>query len=302
MKKLLLTCCVLGAFIVARAQLKTNNGIEYLQCQAPDVSGDFCDLANTYFLADSLAGFDLGQGEGMVNWKRYRLSPRQAFNLNGYWPVRMKMLDFPDTQYDNDPNLKIKIRKVDERTLRVTLYTSPIEPKNEDANDPMFSPEFVAENLVGGQARMGHGRWNVSATANSIVYHNKNGMLEIQKYPFRLVLRDSKGKILTQTRHIIDNDSSQVKLLPFCFIKRGSDNSRSLNPVFLLSPGERIYGCGESFTSLNKVGQKINLSVVDPQGPEGASMYKPVPFYFSNRGYGFFMHTSAPSTVDFGAS
>lgn len=303
MKRLLLMgCCVCGLVASVQAQLRTNEGIEYLQCQAPDVSGDFCDLANTYFLADSIAGFDLNKGEGLLNWKRYRMSPRQAFNLNGYWPVRMQMLDFPSTQYDNDPNLKIRIRKVDDRTLRVTLFTSPVEPRMDDANDPMFSPEFIAENTGNDQARTGKGRWNASVSANSIVYRNKNGVLEIQKYPFRLILRDNKGKILTQTRHIIDNDSSQVKLLPFSFIKRGSDNSRSINPVFLLSPGERIYGCGESFTSLNKVGQKINLSVVDPQGPEGANMYKPVPFYFSNRGYGFFMHTSAPSTVDFGAS
>ena len=302
MRKSILTLFVLSLPMAGQAQLKTNNGIEYLQCQAPDVSGDFSDLANTYFLADSIAGFDLNKGEGLLNWKRYRLAPRQAFNLNGYWPVRMKMLDFPDTQYDNDPNLKIRIQKIDDRTLRVTVFTSPIEPKMDEANDPMFSPEFISGNFGNGNARMGKGRWNTSASAQSIIYKNGNGELEIQKYPFRLILRDAKGKILTQTRHIIDNDSTQVKLLPFNFIKRGSDNSRSINPVFMLSPGERIYGCGESFTSLNKVGQKVNISVVDPQGPETDGMYKPVPFYFSNRGYGIFMHTSAPTTADFGAS
>ena len=302
MKKSILTLCALSLAMAGQAQLKTNNGIEYLQCQAPDVSGDFSDLANTYFLADSIAGFDLNKGEGLLNWKRYRLAPRQAFNLNGYWPVRMKMLDFPDTQYDNDPNLKIRIQKIDDRTLRVTVFTSPIEPKMDEANDPMFSPEFISGNFGNGNARMGKGRWNTSASAQNIIYKNGNGELEIQKYPFRLILRDAKGKILTQTRHIIDNDSTQVKLLPFNFIKRGSDNSRSINPVFMLSPGERIYGCGESFTSLNKVGQKVNISVVDPQGPETDGMYKPVPFYFSNRGYGIFMHTSAPTTADFGAS
>ena len=302
MRKSILTLCALSLAMAGQAQLKTNNGIEYLQCQAPDVSGDFSDLANTYFLADSIAGFDLNKGEGLLNWKRYRLAPRQAFNLNGYWPVRMKMLDFPDTQYDNDPNLKIRIQKIDDRTLRVTVFTSPIEPKMDEANDPMFSPEFISGNFGNGNARMGKGRWNTSASAQNIIYKNGNGELEIQKYPFRLILRDAKGKILTQTRHIIDNDSTQVKLLPFNFIKRGSDNSRSINPVFMLSPGERIYGCGESFTSLNKVGQKVNISVVDPQGPETDGMYKPVPFYFSNRGYGIFMHTSAPTTADFGAS
>ena len=299
MKKILLSAALLPMAVVA--QIQTSAGVQYLQCQAKDMSGEFSDLSNTYFLADSLAGFDLNKGEGLLNWKRYRLAPRQAFNLNGYQPVRMKMLDFPDTQYDNDPNLRIKVQKIDNRTLRVTIFTSPIEPKMDDANDPMFSPEFIAQQ-TGEQAKNGRGRWNVKATDQAIVYKNNNGSLEIQKYPFRIVLRDGQGKLLTQTRHIIDNDSTQVKLLPFNFIKRGSDNSRSINPVLMLSPNERIYGCGESFTSLNKVGQKVQISVVDPQGPETDGMYKPVPFYFSNRGYGIFMHTSAPTTADFGAS
>lgn len=299
MKKILLSAALLP--MAAVAQIQTSAGVQYLQCQAKDMSGEFSDLSNTYFLADSLAGFDLNKGEGLLNWKRYRLAPRQAFNLNGYWPVRMKMLVFPDTQYDNDPNLRIKVQKIDNRTLRVTIFTSPIEPKMDDANDPMFSPEFIAQQ-TGEQAKNGRGRWNVKATDQAIVYKNNNGSLEIQKYPFRIVLRDGQGKLLTQTRHIIDNDSTQVKLLPFNFIKRGSDNSRSINPVLMLSPNERIYGCGESFTSLNKVGQKVQISVVDPQGPETDGMYKPVPFYFSNRGYGIFMHTSAPTTADFGAS
>ena len=299
MKKILLSAALLP--MAAVAQIQTSAGVQYLQCQAKDMSGEFSDLSNTYFLADSLAGFDLNKGEGLLNWKRYRLAPRQAFNLNGYWPVRMKMLDFPDTQYDNDPNLRIKVQKIDNRTLRVTIFTSPIEPKMDDANDPMFSPEFIAQQ-TGEQAKNGRGRWNVKATDQAIVYKNNNGSLEIQRYPFRIVLRAGQGKLLTQTRHIIDNDSTQVKLLPFNFIKRGSDNSRSINPVLMLSPNERIYGCGESFTSLNKVGQKVQISVVDPQGPETDGMYKPVPFYFSNRGYGIFMHTSAPTTADFGAS
>ena len=97
MRKAIITFCAMAAALSANAQLHTNNGIEYLQCQAKDMSGDFSDLANTYFLADSIAGFDLNKGEGLLNWKRYRLAPRQAFNLNGYWPVRMQMLDFPDT-------------------------------------------------------------------------------------------------------------------------------------------------------------------------------------------------------------
>ena len=275
--------CALCAPVAVKAQIQTNAGVQYLQCMQKDMSTDFYDLANTYFLADSLVNFDAQKGEGLVQWKRYRLTPRQAFNLNGYWPVRMQMLDFPDAAYENDPALKIKVEWVSERTARIRMYTSPIIPASADQDDPMFCDAFKARHTYPKLA-------------------SRYGSIEIQRYPFRIVLKDAKGKVLTQTRHIIDNDSTQVKLLPFSFIKRGSDNSRSVNPVFLLSPGERIYGCGESFTSLNKVGQKVHLSVTDPQGPETDGQYKPVPFYFSNRGYGIFMHTSAPVTCDFGAS
>ena len=294
MKKIFCAMLMLGSAVAAGAQIQTNAGVQYLQAMQKDMSTDFYDLSNTYFLADSLTSFDATTGEGLVNWKRYRLSPRQAFNLNGYWPVRMQMLDFPDAAYVNDPDLKIKLDFISPRTVRVRMLTTPVEPRNTDQDDPMFCDQF--------KQQKGGAVWQVSQTAKAIVYTSPYGSIEIQKYPWRLVVKDATGKILTQTRHNIDNDSSQVKLLPFSFIKRGSDNSRSLNPVLTLAPGERIYGCGESFTSLNKVGQKVHLSVTDPQGPETDGQYKPVPFFFSNRGYGVFMHTSAPVTCDFGAS
>ncbi|MCR5469368.1 MAG: alpha-xylosidase [Prevotella sp.] len=294
MKKLLVTVLAAAAMLPVSAQIQTNAGVQYLQCMQKDMSTDFSDLSNTYFLADSLVSFDAAKGEGLVQWKRYRMTPRQAFNLNGYWPVRMQMLDFPDAAYDNDPNLKLSIEFISPRTARIRMFTTPIVPAEKDADDVMFCDQF--KHRQPGQA------WKVSQGANTISYRSDYGSIEIQKYPWRLIIKDAKGKILTQTRHSIDNDSSQVKLLPFSFIKRGSDNSRSVNPVFTLAPGERIYGCGESFTSLNKVGQKVHLSVTDPQGPETDGQYKPVPFFFSNRGYGVFMHTSAPVTCDFGAS
>ena len=292
MKKTILTItCLLGASMAALAQLQTSAGIQYLQCMPKDQSGDFSDLSNTYFLADSLASFDVAKGEGQLNWKRYRLSPRQAFNLNGYWPVRMHTLDFPDTEYDNDPNLSFKIDFVSPRCVRIRMATSPIQAPRSDSESVMLAGPVPATSA-----------WKGVSDGKTIAYKTEYGSIEIQKYPWRIVLKDKHGKVMTQTRHIIDNDSSQVKLLPFSFIKRGSDNSRSINPVLTIAPGERIYGCGESFGALNKVGQKVQIMVTDPQGPETDGQYKPVPFFFSNRGYGIFMHTSAPITADFGAS
>ena len=290
-KKHLCAVALLCGTLTAAAQIQTNAGVQYLQCMPKDMSTDFNDLSNTYFLADSLATFDVAKGEGMVNWKRYRLSPRQAFNLNGYWPVRMQMLDFPDAAYDNDPDLRVKVDFVSERCVRIRMQTNAMDPQRQDSESPMLA----------GPVPQGK-PWRLSSDDAVVAYETEAGRLEIQRFPFRIVIKDKTGRVLTQTRHVLDNDSSQVKLLPFSFIKRGSDNSRAVNPVFTLAPGERIYGCGESFGALNKVGQRVHLSVTDPQGPETDGQYKPVPFFFSNRGYGIFLHTSAPVTADFGVS
>ena len=275
----------------AHAQLKTNAGVQYLLSQSKDMSQDFLDLSNTYFFADSLVSFDTSTGKGTVQWKRQQLMPRQAFNANTYLPQPLQSLDFPETAYDNNPQLTFTVEPVSERTLRIHMLTSPIVPK-EDADDPM---------LIGKPAD-GRSFWKAEKTDKGTLYTSRYGSLLIENYPCRLVLKDADGRLLTQTRCWSDNDSTQVKVPPFSFIKRGSDNSRSINPVFSLAPNEKIYGCGESATALNKAGQKVNLFVTDPQGPETPDMYKPIPFFFSNRGYGMFMHTSAPVTCDFGCS
>lgn len=289
---------IIAAALAAMLSAIPGAGRAQVTCHQPrlmnqpiDMTADFNDVSNTYFLADSLARFDTSTGRGAVRWQRCRLAPRQAFNTNGLWPVRLQMLDFPDAAYANDPELGFEVRFVTPRTVRITMLTTPIHRTYDDAHDLMLT----------GVPPTDHS-WRATQTAHSIVYRSAYGSIEICRSPWRIVVRDTKGRILTQTRTLSDNDSTQVKLLPFCFVKRGSDNSRSINPVLSLTPGERIYGCGESFTSLNKAGQKVQLSVTDPQGPETVGQYKPVPFYFSSRGYGVFMHTSAPVTCDFGVS
>lgn len=215
--------------------------------------------------------------------------PRQAFNTNGAQPRKMRMLDFPFTAYENDPNLKFKIDFVTPRTVRIRMLTTPVEPK------PVASIMLAKE-----PGR--DGSWKVIETNDKIIYSSDYGTIQINKNPWRIVLKDKAGRILSQTAALSDADSTQVKYTPFCFVKRGSDNARRINPVFTLTADEMIFGCGESATGLNKAGQKVNLFVTDPQGPETDQMYKPIPFFMSNRGYGMFMHTSAPVTCDFGAT
>lgn len=288
-KELLAVAMLLFAGGNLLAQPHVNDGTSYLMNQPLDMSTDFRNLSNTLFFADHLESFDAKSGEGLVNWKRGHLMPRQAFNTNGAQPRKMRMLDFPFTAYENDPNLKFKIDFVTPRTVRIRMLTTPVEPK--PAASIMLAKEPGRD-----------GSWKVAETNDKIVYSSDYGTIQINKNPWRIVLKDKAGRILSQTAALSDADSTQVKYTPFCFVKRGSDNARRINPVFTLTADEMIFGCGESATGLNKAGQKVNLFVTDPQGPETDQMYKPIPFFMSNRGYGMFMHTSAPVTCDFGAT
>lgn len=288
-KKILTVAMLVCTCSSSLAQPHVNDGTSYLMNQALDMSTDFLDLSNTLFFADHLESFDVKSGEGLVNWKRGHLMPRQAFNTNGAQPRKMRMLDFPFTAYENDPNLKFKIDFVTPRTVRIRMLTTPVEPK-------------VSTSIMLAKEPGKDESWKVTETENTIVYAGNYGTVQINKNPWRVVLKDKTGRILSQTVTLRDADSTQVKYNPFSFIKRGSDNARRINPVFTLTADEMIFGCGESATGLNKVGQKVNLFVTDPQGPETDQMYKPIPFFMSNRGYGMFMHTSAPVTCDFGAT
>ncbi len=288
--KTLALSALLAAPLSLAAQQKQSSGTSYLLNQTIDMSQDFSDLSNIYFFADSMASFNPSTGKGELKWMRHQLMPRQAFNANTYLHQPLKMLDFPDTAYPQDPVLDFQIDPVNDNTIRLRIYTSKVVKENPD--ELMLVKEPAVDRAA----------WKSQKTADGYVLKSAKGSLEIKTHPWRIVLRDSKGKLLTQSRVWSDNDSTQVKVGPFSFIKRGSDNTRSVNPVFSLQPGEKIFGCGESFTPLNKVGQKVNMFVTDPQGPETPDQYKPIPFYFSNRGYGVFIHTSAPVTCDFGRS
>lgn len=271
------------------AQMQTNGGASYLMNQAKDMSTDFGDFTNLFFFADKLSAFDPATAQGTIEWRRKTLYTRQAFNANTVLPQDLQMLDFPASAYENNPQLKFTIDFITPRTLRIRMLTTPVEIKE-------------ASSLMLVKAPGSDASWKYTALKGAHQYKSAFGSIIIEENPWRIILLDANGRRLTDTWRWADNDSTQVKSLPFNFIKRGADNSRSINPVFSLSPGEKIMGCGESFTSLNKVGQKVNLFVSDPQGPETDQMYKPIPFFLSSRGYGMFMHTSAPVTCDFGST
>ena len=255
-----------------------------------DVSADFHEYRNTYFLADKLTGFDPATGAGTLNWTRNQLIPRIAFSnmVNNLEPF--KGATFPEGEYAINPALPFSLQFVSPRTVRIRLRTGPQVRAEEPS--PM---------LVGEPPR--DSSWKLTQIAGGYRYTSTaGGSVTVLENPWQVEFRDAQGRLLTKTHVNSDSQGQYDTILPFSFIRRTSDYSRSIAAVFSLSPGEKIFGCGESFTRLDKRGQKVVLWTNDANGVETGRMYKPIPFFMSNRGYGMFVHTSAPATFDFGAS
>lgn len=252
-----------------------------------DVSGDFRNFANTYYLADELAGFDPTTCSGTVRYQRAEYFTRQAFDnmLAGFKPVDPN--EFPSNEYETNPTLPLAIEFVSPRTLRIRMSSGPqVHPNHESL---MLSGPVPNDDS-----------WEYSKVEGGHRYASGFGSIVLLEKPWRIEIRDAQGRLLTGSNHADDNRTTYTPILPFSFVRRAADYSRSMAAVFTLSPGEMIFGCGESFTGFNKRGQKVVLWTDDANGTQNETMYKPIPFFLSNRGYGMFIHTSSPITCDFG--
>lgn len=274
---------------IAQIPIHSPNKNQTLLNEPIDISSDFRNFSNTYYVADSLSSFDPETGKGEITYKRYEYFTRQAFDnmLTVLRPVGPN--EFPATEYEVSPSLPFSIQFVSARTIRIHA-TSRFQVK----------PEQESLMLVNGKAQVDKSSWHYSNIDGGHLYKSPFGSVTIIEHPWRIEIRDANGKLITQTINISDDSETFTPLLPFCFVRRSSDYSTSMAAVFSLSPEEKIFGCGESFTKLDKRGQKIVLWTDDANGVQNESLYKPVPFFMSSRGYGVFIHTSTPVTCDFG--
>lgn len=255
--------------------------------QPLDISGDFFEPDNDCFIAQEIGEFDPDKGKGTLQWNFHRWVNELSFNQGGR---RLKAFSDREIFWKDipvNPLLPFQLSFINSRVFRLRLGSSAVE--GEEASSLMLCGD---PDSAGG--------WQVSESADRIDCKSEHGHLVLHKHRFCLELFDPEGKLLTRTLGSEILDAPHHKTLPLLFITRSSDYSRSMAASFSLFPDEKIYGCGESFTTLNKRGQKLVLFSTDTQSVETGAMYKPIPFFISSRGHGIFLHSSSPVTLDFG--
>lgn len=253
-----------------------------------DVGESFRKPENIYFHLSRVTQLDLQTGKGSLEWQRYGYKIRTSFNQVALPFERASSWEFPP-EYEQDKVLPFDISFVSDNVVRVRFAGA-------GALGDLRTPTPMIEQLDQGQ-------WTVKEGDNHVVYESSYGSLTVEYNPLRMILRDRSGKVITQTRQLADNEGLvNFEPMPTSFVRNSSDLKRFMALTLNLSPGEALVGGGESFTGLNKRGQKLKLWMNDPKGIMNNEMYKPVPFLMSSRGYGVFVHTSAPVTLDIGHS
>lgn len=255
--------------------------------QPLDISDDFYQLENEYFVTGAVSDFNAKKCEGKIQWNYHRWVMDWFFNKIDMHLAKQAEKQAPLQDYETHPVCKFSFSFINSRTVRLRMKTSSAQPQ-----EPVSL-------MLDGEPEVKDG-WKMKDDAGQTVYTSEHGSLVLNKKNWEIRLYDAEKKLLTSTNSFEVLEGMHSKKYPFLFIKRSSDYSRSTAASFSLLPDEKIFGCGESFTGLNKRGQKIVCWACDTQSTASKQMYKPVPFFMSSRGYGMFVHTTAPVTMDFG--
>ncbi len=123
--------------------------------------------------------------------------------------------------------------------------------------------------------------------------------LHLQKSPWALRLLDENGFDVFRENPSDVDGLGRPFVLPLGFV-RGENGPPLVSESFHLRQDEHLYGLGEKFTPLDKVGQRIITWTQDAFGSTSERSHKNIPFLLSTRGYGLLLDSGARVTWQLG--
>ncbi|MFG1750718.1 TIM-barrel domain-containing protein [Streptosporangium sandarakinum] len=120
---------------------------------------------------------------------------------------------------------------------------------------------------------------------------------EITLSPWHLRFTDASGATLLEQDRGHTDISGRMRTLPFG--RSSADGAVAAYHESFAAPADEAFGgFGESFTPLDKRGQRPVMWNFDAFGAESQRAYKNVPFYLSSRGYGVTVDSGTPVEFD----
>jgi len=131
--------------------------------------------------------------------------------------------------------------------------------------------------------------------------------LNVARDPWRVSFLDAAGELLCReaSERVPDRSGNPDKaraLVDLGFSRVPGSERVMVREAFELAPDEDLYGLGEQFARINRVGQRFELWATDAYGISRRASYKNVPFLWSTRGYGLFVNTTYRVAFDLGSA
>ena len=155
-----------------------------------------------------------------------RYTPAHAFDYTQHALQRTSQNEFPAAEYAADPVLPFSLEFVSAKTVRLKMNTGVV------VQTPEASLMLVKDPL----SKISD--WTYTKLKNGHQYKSAFGTVTLMENPWAVEFRDAKGNLLTKTRHSSDNKGYTANM-PFCFVRRAADYSRSVGAVFEISPDEK---------------------------------------------------------------
>ncbi len=147
-----------------------------------------------------------------------------------------------------------------------------------------------------------HTKVQLETTPEAYAISTSKLKLKIYRENFRIEIFDSQGNLITESGSKTKNEFlTAMDAFPLGFVKDKKYKHWFGVESFVIYPGEAIYGLGEQFSPLNKIGQTIGLWNYEGIGNTSGRTYKNIPFFMSTRGYGVFINESRPITFFIGS-
>ena len=119
--------------------------------------------------------------------------------------------------------------------------------------------------------------------SDSIWINGPDIKIKIHKNPYRMEIYDGEGTLLTQ-------ETSDYRGL--AFRTNGSNYINAVEQNLNTPSDESFAGFGMRYDTLNQRGNNVDIYTVNWYLNQGNKTYLPIPFYFSNRGYGTYLNTT----------
>ncbi|MBE3012510.1 alpha-xylosidase [Microbispora sp. NEAU-D428] len=183
-----------------------------------------------------------------------------------------------------EETLVVQITVAGEGVIRVRLSEDPDARTRSSRVISMVTPGEYGEAVV-------------EASHSRVVVDAGSLRAEVRLNPWNLRFTDRAGRTLVEQDPGHPDISGRLRTLPFG--RSAVDGAPvAYHDTFVAPADEAFGGFGESFTPLDKRGQRPLMWNFDAFGAESQRAYKNVPFYLSSRGYGICVDSGTPVEFD----